>query len=302
MGDQPGDGFAIIARRLGGRLQRHWTLHGGVSANVVALELALPDGAVRQVVVRQHGATDWKPGESNVTANEYALLHGLADAGLPVPRPLMVDVSGEVLPRGFLVLPFVAHEPEGPSVALQVERMAGFLSRLHALEAASLDIASALPRRVDPVAGVLEYLPEGFDAARRLLSSGRALPALPEPQVLLHGDFWPGNILWRDQRIAAVIDWEDAAIGDPLADVAGCRVELLWHAGEDARNAFTGHYRRASGQVLDQARLAAWELYVASSGLAYMDRWGLEEAIETRMRQRTQQCLESAIRRLLDVS
>ena len=26
--------------------------------------------------------------------------------------------------------------------------------------------------------------------------------------VLLHGDFWPGNILWRDGRLVAVIDWE----------------------------------------------------------------------------------------------
>jgi aminoglycoside phosphotransferase (APT) family kinase protein len=35
------------------------------------------------------------------------------------------------------------------------------------------------------------------------------------PSVLLHGDYWPGNILWRDGTIEAVVDWEEAQFGDP---------------------------------------------------------------------------------------
>jgi aminoglycoside phosphotransferase (APT) family kinase protein len=34
-------------------------------------------------------------------------------------------------------------------------------------------------------------------------------------------------VLWRDGRIVAVIDWEDAQVGDPLADLANTRLELL---------------------------------------------------------------------------
>ncbi len=35
-----------------------------------------------------------------------------------------------------------------------------------------------------------------------------------EQAVLLHGDFWPGNTLWRNGSLLAVIDWEQPAAGD----------------------------------------------------------------------------------------
>jgi aminoglycoside phosphotransferase (APT) family kinase protein len=49
------------------------------------------------------------------------------------------------------------------------------------------------------------------------------MPGQPSPArfallSLLHGDYWPDNTLWRDGRLVCVIDWEDAALGDPLAD------------------------------------------------------------------------------------
>jgi aminoglycoside phosphotransferase (APT) family kinase protein len=49
--------------------------------------------------------------------------------------------------------------------------------------------------------------------------------------VLLHGDFWPGNALWRDGALVAILDWEDAAIGDPLADVANAGSSCSGRAG-----------------------------------------------------------------------
>ena len=67
-------------------------------------------------------------------------------------------------------------------------------------------------------------------------------PPVPERTVLLHGDFWAGNLLWRDATIVAVIDWEEAATGDPLTDVATTRLDLLWAFGPGAMTAFTDHY------------------------------------------------------------
>jgi len=39
--------------------------------------------------------------------------------------------------------------------------------------------------------------------------------------VLLHGDLWPSHILWNEltQRPTGVIDWEDARLGDPAANL-----------------------------------------------------------------------------------
>ena len=47
------------------------------------------------------------------------------------------------------------------------------------------------------------------------------LDSLPdgEPLGLFHGDFQPGNILYRDGRLTGIIDWELAGIGAHLLDL-----------------------------------------------------------------------------------
>lgn len=66
-------------------------------------------------------------------------------------------------------------------------------------------------------------------AARKeaVLSS---LARLPDGASICHGDFHPGNILLTPSR-AVVIDWIDASLGNPLADVARTSVIALGAAG-----------------------------------------------------------------------
>jgi aminoglycoside phosphotransferase (APT) family kinase protein len=89
--------------------------------------------------------------------------------------------------------------------------------------------------------------------------------AWPFPQrnapALLHGDFWPGNILWRDSKLVAVIDWEDATLGDPLTDLAISRLDVLWIFGLDAMRSFTQHY--ISMMAIDYSNLPYWDLCAA---------------------------------------
>ena len=87
---------------------------------------------------------------------------------------------------------------------------------------------------------IVDYLPStdvGREVAARL-ASGDVEQDLNR-RVVLHGDYWPGNVLWQDGRLVAVIDWEDASLGDPLADLATARVELLCRYGDDAMERFT---------------------------------------------------------------
>lgn len=292
MVEDSADPYATIARRLGGRLIRRWTLEGGVSAQVCALELALPDGTRDRVVVRQHGAASWKPLAEGVTATEHALLAALADSRLPVPRPRLLDLSGTLLPGPYLVLSFVdgGTEPGTPTIA--VERMAEFLARLHGLDVDSLALAPPLPRRTSPMPGLLEYLDDRLKDLRELLERRPAEPDAPD--AVLHGDFWPGNVLWRGDELVAVIDWEDAAVGDPLSDVACCRVELACAHGEVAMEAFTRRYWSARGGAVDRERLALWEIYVSAAALASMDQWGLEPRVLAARRSITSAFLERA--------
>jgi aminoglycoside phosphotransferase (APT) family kinase protein len=250
---------ALVARLApGASLQRAWPLTGGVSASVVAVAFTRPDGVSERVVVRQRQAHAWKSVHGEDLTFEYELLVHLHEHGLPVARPRLLDVSGA------LVLDFVDGTTELPSdPALP---MAATLARIHATPLAGLP---ALPERGDPIPELLEWLPSTSGLGPVLEARGRFCG----PARLVHGDYWPGNLLWRDGRLVAVLDWEDAAIGDPLSDLACARAELACAADEAVVQQFTDEYLRQTG--LDATRLAVWDLYVSTAALLSMDQWGL---------------------------
>ena len=118
-------------------------------------------------------------------------------------------------------------------------------------------------------------------------------PPRRNPPALLHGDVWPGNLLWRGGRLQAVIDWEDAALGDPLADLANARLELFIAHGEDAMAALTRHYLALS--EIDATTLPLWDLWAALRPIAGLPGWGLAPAAEHRLRERHRAFTDKAL-------
>ena len=151
--------------------------------------------------------------------------------------------------------------PDDPAEAL-----ATTLASIHTVTAG--DSLPALPLLIDPVPALREWLPGQLPADAHLRCG--AYGGTPR---LLHGDYWPGNVLWQGGELMAVLDWEDAALGDPLADVACARVELCCMVGEETAERFTAAYSRHA--PADTARLPWWDLYVCAAALTYMDGWGL---------------------------
>jgi aminoglycoside phosphotransferase (APT) family kinase protein len=262
----------------GAKLEAVTRLAGGVSADVRRLDLCLADGSPSRVVVRAHGASH----SGHAAVLEYQLLRALYRGGVPVPKPLHVDVSGEVLADPFLVMAFVDGATAIP-VAQEdrcIDEMANVLGRLHAFATADLPL---LPARIDPLPDLLDYLPEGaeWEPLRIHLRSLGDTAYVGAPK-LLHGDFWPENLLWRNGAVVAILDWEDAALGDPLSDVACSRVELRYRFGKGAMQRFTEAYGRY--EVVDVWRLALWQVYVAAAAQRFMGKWGLAPAREAHMR------------------
>lgn len=291
--------FTSIAHQVfpGSSFLGHWPLTGGVSANMYAVELEQPSGEHRCIVIRQHGAATWKSLDKDVTSNEFELLRVLFDEGLEVPEPLYLDRTGSILPSPYLVTEYIDGTTSVPHEVLDkcLQQMALFLSRLHGLDPASISIPD-LPTIEDPVTGALEYLPKvGED--KRLLSAIGSMKASTTVRRLLHGDFWPGNILWKNGRLAAVIDWEDATLGDPMSDLACCRVELLCQYGPDAMEAFTDYYLGYDGP--DISDLGLWEIYVSAAALATMPNWGLSPDEEDHRRKMTNDFLKESADKLL---
>lgn len=270
--------FARVVQRVEpeSRLLHAWEMTGGVSAQVTALEVARPDGSTRKLLVRRHGPVDLQH-NPQIAADEYRLLGLVRAAGVAAPMPYYVDASGEIFPTPYLVVEYVEGETvfaldAVPDLTFQLARQ---LARVHQIDCAQVDV-TFLPQQEEQITRLLRERPAQVDPSRDEERIRAALEAAwPWPQrnasALLHGDFWPGNILWRDGKLAAVVDWEDAAQGDPLADIANSRLELLWAFGCEAMQRFTEEYQAL--RALDWANLPLWDLWAALRPIGKMDDW-----------------------------
>lgn len=271
-------------------------LAGGVSAEVYRLDLLHVDNSLSSIVLRVCGRSHSR----NAADLEYQLLQALHTHGVLVPEPLLVDTSGDVLSDPYLLMAFVEGTSGVPDIhwVKYVDAMADTLASIHAVPA---DILPALPVRVDPVPESLDYLPTEHEW-QNLRTYLRSLSdtSYQKPPKLLHGDFWPMNVLWQRDTMAAVIDWEDAAVGDPLSDVACCLLELRYLFGWERTQRFTEAY--TSHRSLDRERLALWQVYVAAAATRFMSEWGLTTEREAHMRSEALACIREATEILLGQS
>jgi aminoglycoside phosphotransferase (APT) family kinase protein len=120
------------------------------------------------------------------------------------------------------------------------------------------------PSRDSATREAISQLHDDIDTARALAIWEHAI-ALPEPSdgpFWSHGDLSPGNLLVRDGRLAAVIDFGGVGVGDPTVDLV-----VAWNLLQGAaRSAF-----RAALDVEDDtwARGRAWAMSIALIQLPY---------------------------------
>ena len=155
---------------------------------------------------------------------------------LPIPVPLAVGVPGEGFAFPWTVAPWLAGEPLSraalPGDPAEAESalatdLAAFLRALRAARADGPSPGADNFHRGGDLAvydaetrAALAALGPVVDARRAGAVWEAALASRrPGPPVPVHGDVAPGNLLVRDGRLAAVIDWGSAAVGDPACDL-----------------------------------------------------------------------------------
>jgi aminoglycoside phosphotransferase (APT) family kinase protein len=265
-GNNPRFAQLVAAIAPGGALLRSWPLSGGISAAMTALEIGLPEGGTRRLIVRQPGAAALAR-DPDAALKEFRTLQLTRALGLATQEPIYLDHESAIFATPALAIGYIDGGITFAPVDLEgyAAQLADQLARIHGAPLASHDVAF-LPRHGGECAeGALT--PQG--ALNDSLDERRirgALERFPRPRqrngpALLHGDYWPGNMLWRDGKLAAVIDWEDAQLGDPLVDLAIARLELSWIFGAEALRSFTARYQ--SLMALDYGALPYWDLCAA---------------------------------------
>ena len=246
-------------------------LTGGVSSEVFLIE-AKQNKTKIKLVLRYEGGM---PSKIDIT-NEFNLLQALANTNIPSVEPLFIDTSCKILDKPFMLLSFLEGDiiiPNTDNLDL-ITKMADQLRSIHSINPALLP---DLPIQIDPIEGLLKYLPKGDEwmEIKNYLSSLKNT-AFEGQRVFLHGDFWPGNILWAKDQIVAVIDWDYAAIGDPISDLAVSSLEMRYEFGKEGMNQLCEAYLKHS--MIDNSRFSLWLISIASSTLHFINQWNLSEA------------------------
>jgi aminoglycoside phosphotransferase (APT) family kinase protein len=208
--------------------------HGGMSNPTFLLEA---DGGARRFVMRKQ-----PPGTLLASAHqvdrEFRVMRALAGSGVPVPPARALCQDRSVIGTDFYVMDYV------PGRILTDAGLPGFTMADRAALYDDFGRVLAALHEVDPATvGLAEFGRPGDFIARQLARFTRqyrdaqteAIPAMEAlierlPSLapggarvaIVHGDYKLGNVMVHptEPRIVAVLDWELATLGDPLADLA----------------------------------------------------------------------------------
>lgn len=280
-GARPAPRAPLLAERLGALLGAPVVgeprrLSGGASQETWAFDLEAAEGPRPLILQAQRIAPEQHP-DVRPRPRPAPLLRAARAAGVPVPAVvaegddaelggawIVVDrLEGTADPRAILA-------GDGlPAAETLVGQLATALARIHRIDPDGL----GLERIPDPLAD-LRAMHDRLGQPHPVFELAfRALEATgPPPRTLgttvVHGDFRMGNVLVGADGLAAVLDWELAHVGDPVADLAWPCVPA-WRFGRHDRPAFglgtaeqlVAAYEGHAGVAVDREALRWWQLH-----------------------------------------
>jgi aminoglycoside phosphotransferase len=209
-------------------------------------------------------------------ATEAAVMQGLAGTGVAVPTILGVHPQREAVLSERVPGATWFYRIKDPDEQLRVARdFIRNLATVHRLDPAGLEIEALGPVRtardhaLERIEGIRwrGTAPDGsMDPLLRLSTDWleRNVPEYDGPVVLVQGDTGPGNFLYADGQVTAVVDWELAHWGDPMDDVA-------WLSLRTVQDTFTylpdrlAEYSAQSGHAIDERRVWYYRLFAEST-------------------------------------
>jgi aminoglycoside phosphotransferase (APT) family kinase protein len=226
-------------------------------------------------------------GRNETMLREYRVLHALNGTDVPHPEAIAACIDTDVMGSTFYLMslvdgwspmgmeywpaPFDTDLPARAGLAYQLVDGIAKLSKVDWRARGLIGFGKPDGFHERQVERWLSHLSAfqfrelpGLDAAAEWLRAHK--PRLYEPGII-HGDYQFANVMFghgAPARLAAMVDWEMATIGDPLLDLAW--VVMGWpNADEDRANKgyvdYTGmpdrddlleYYSRESGRPIDE--------------------------------------------------
>ncbi len=263
--------FPWMERELGGRVvrrERQGRESGGRYAWFVDLEV---DGRVQKTYVRGTRDDSFSYVKVYSTEREAAILRVLHEQGVPVPEVLAFhqDPQAAVLAHveGEDNFNHVTDAAERDGV---IEHFLEILAQLHAVDVSLFAGAGVtIPKTPEEIAlNDLDVWQSTYEAGTRepipLLTFAcqwlrRNVPRKNVDPVLCQGDTGPGNFLFKDGRVTALVDFELAHVSDPMTDIACVRSRDLY-TPVDRFAERVARYGELSGREIDLETLSFYSV------------------------------------------
>ncbi|HEX6029927.1 MAG TPA: phosphotransferase family protein, partial [Tepidiformaceae bacterium] len=263
-----------------------WKLAGGAMHDSWAVD-AEAHGVRRELVVRVSPAGR---ADHQKTLREYEVLKVAYARGVLCPEPIavgecesgedylvMARVTGDTNPRQL-----ITGERFGEARTHIIRQLAENLARIHEIQPQDVPHAPgiagpepgeeplAFQRRAVEATYRLDLLdphPALEWAFRWLDRQLTSLPTTGRAPCVVHGDFRIGNMLYDENGLTSVLDWEGTHIGDPEEELAWFCTRV-WRFGNHQaeaggiapREEWIRAYEEASGRPVSRERVAAWEV------------------------------------------
>jgi aminoglycoside phosphotransferase (APT) family kinase protein len=213
---------------------------------------------------------------------EYRVQRALADTAVPVPRMRLYCEDKDIIGTEFYVMDCVpgrvfaecwmagaAKEARRPMILAMAETLAA----LHNVDYQRAGLAD-FGKSGDYYARQIGRWTKQWEMSKRAPNAdvdhviawlGSHVPA-DVRTTINHGDYRIGNLIFDPHagRVAAVLDWELATLGDPLADVAYSA--LAWRLGTDEYRGMRDQDLQALGIPSEQEYLDHYARFATQSG------------------------------------
>ena len=271
------------------------------------LDIERAGGARRKVTLRRFPRDNRSPQPEHV-AHEYHVLQLVEKAGIPAPRPLLLDAEAELFGVPAIALTYLPGAPVylPRDLWAWADQLARALLAIHAVTSDRFDLSILNMHLRD---GVRQELKRRWPSAKEHGALARSVHAALVEDIdhvdwqkatLVHDDFWPGNTVWYRGKLAGVVDWTHAEIGDPRTDVSQCRIDLAMILDLAAAEVFRQAYQ--SNAAIPVPDIWYFDLLRGLRALLSYEFWlpgyhdaGLAHVTKRRARSRIEAFLRAAL-------
>lgn len=255
-----------LADCAGGRVTHVDRRPGGGRREAWYIDVTTPDGDVRQLFLRYDRLSPEDRGDPFTLHREAQFYRALEGSAVPTPaivgvHPLEQAILAERV-SGDARFSAISDEAEQLSVASDFMRILAVMHEIdpHRLELADQDADSDLRSLVRQEIDTWETVyRDAGDVSDALIDLGLTwvrdnVPDVDGPVVIVQGDTGPGNFLFQDGKVTAVLDLELGHLGDPHDDLAWVTTRAVQEPFTNIRDRFQD-YAQVSGRKVDLDRV-----------------------------------------------